>query len=132
MGTVMAKAKWGVLLLAYFQLSGVLAFAADAQDQDIITIPVAQVAAPAARAGSDRAGRSALADAAVQGVLEKVGVKIFVRERKAGPAEAAQAISQSLLPRTISPLVPISINRLNFSVLSMPQARTPAVMSPPT
>ena len=53
MGTVMAKAKWGVLLLAYFQLSGVLAFAADAQDQDIITIPVAQVAAPAARAGSE-------------------------------------------------------------------------------
>jgi len=53
MGTVMAKAKWGILLLAYFQISGMLVFAADAEDQDIVTVPVAQVAAPAARVGDE-------------------------------------------------------------------------------
>ena len=51
---------------------------------------------------------------------------------KAGPAEQAQEISQSLLPRTISPLVPMSMNRVSLSVANIPEESTPAVMSPPT
>ena len=51
---------------------------------------------------------------------------------KAGPAEHEQESSQSRLPRTISPLVPMSMYRVSLSVLKMPEARMPAVMSPPT
>ena len=51
---------------------------------------------------------------------------------KAGPAEQAHESSQSLLPSTISPLVPMSMNSVSFSVAYMPDEMTPAVMSPPT
>ena len=51
---------------------------------------------------------------------------------KAGPAEQAHESSQSLLPRTISPLVPMSMNSVSLSVAYMPDEMTPAVMSPPT
>ena len=39
---------------------------------------------------------------------------------KAGPAEQAHESSQSLLPSTISPLVPMSMNSVSFSVAYMP------------
>ena len=51
---------------------------------------------------------------------------------KAGPAEAAQATRNSRFPRTTSPFVPMSRNRANSSARCIPQARMPAVMSPPT
>ena len=51
---------------------------------------------------------------------------------KAGPAEQAQAISQSLSPSTISPLVPMSMKSVRRSVAYSPELITPAVMSPPT
>ena len=51
---------------------------------------------------------------------------------KAGPAEQAQDMRKSRLPKTISPLVPRSMNRLISSLSQMPEARVPAVMSPPT
>ena len=51
---------------------------------------------------------------------------------KAGPAEQAQDSSQSRLPSTISPLVPMSMNSVSLSVAYMPDEMTPAVMSPPT
>ena len=51
---------------------------------------------------------------------------------KAGPAEQAQDIMKSRLPKTSSPLVPRSMNRLSASLSQMPEASVPAVMSPPT
>ena len=51
---------------------------------------------------------------------------------KAGPAEQAQESSQSLLPSTISPLVPMSMKSVSLSATYMPLEITPAVMSPPT
>jgi hypothetical protein len=51
---------------------------------------------------------------------------------KAGPAGAAVASSQSRPPSTISQLVPMSMNSLIRGSRSMPLARSPAVMSPPT
>ena len=51
---------------------------------------------------------------------------------KAGPAEQAHERSQSLLPSTISPFVPMSMNSVSLSVAYMPDEITPAVMSPPT
>ncbi len=51
---------------------------------------------------------------------------------KAGPAEQAQDMRKSRLPKTISPLVPRSINRLISSLSQIPEARVPAVISPPT
>ena len=50
----------------------------------------------------------------------------------AGPAEQAQHIIKSLLPNTISPLVPKSINNVFSSLAHIPAANTPAVISPPT
>ena len=51
---------------------------------------------------------------------------------KAGPAEAEQATRKSRLPSTTSPLVPMSNNRAISSDWCIPEARIPAVMSPPT
>ena len=51
---------------------------------------------------------------------------------KAGPAEQAQHINHSLFPRTISPLVPMSINNQISSCFSMPVSRAPETISPPT
>src|SRR5450830_1166225 len=51
---------------------------------------------------------------------------------KAGPAEQAHESNQSLVPSTISPLVPMSMNRVSLSVANIPEEMTPAVMSPPT
>ena len=51
---------------------------------------------------------------------------------KAGPAEQAHEMSQSLVPSTISPLVPTSMKRVSRSVANRPEEMTPAVMSPPT
>ncbi len=51
---------------------------------------------------------------------------------KAGPAEAEQATRNSLLPSTTSPLVPMSSSSASSSLRCMPEASTPAVMSPPT
>ena len=51
---------------------------------------------------------------------------------KAGPAEQEVQTSQSQLPRTISPLVPTSMNRVSSSRWKMPEPKTPATMSPPT
>ena len=50
-----------------------------------------------------------------------------------GPAEHAQAIRNSELPMTISPLVPMSMYRLiaSESVARLAHSR-PALMSPPT
>ena len=50
----------------------------------------------------------------------------------AGPAGAAVASSQSRLPSTISQLVPMSMNSRVRESRSMPEASSPAVMSPPT
>ena len=50
----------------------------------------------------------------------------------AGPAGAAVASSHSRLPRTISQLVPMSMNRRTRASRSIPLASRPAVMSPPT
>jgi len=49
----------------------------------------------------------------------------------AGPAAPAQAISQSLLPTTISALVPTSTMRQGHSFLSRSEKRMPAIKSPP-
>ena len=51
---------------------------------------------------------------------------------KAGPAEQAQLIRNSLLPNTSSPLVPRSMNRLISGRFQIMDTRAPAVMSPPT
>ena len=51
---------------------------------------------------------------------------------KAGPAEQAQLIWNSLLPKTSSPLVPRSINRLISGLFQIMDTRAPAVISPPT
>ncbi len=51
---------------------------------------------------------------------------------KAGPAEHAAQASQSLLPITISALVPISIYNVSLSVRYIPDPMTPATISPPT
>ena len=51
---------------------------------------------------------------------------------KAGPAGAAVASSQSRLPSTISQLVPMSMNSRVLASRFMPEASSPAVMSPPT
>ena len=51
---------------------------------------------------------------------------------KAGPAEQAQLIRNSLLPNTSSPLVPRSMNRAISSLFHSIDANAPAVMSPPT
>src|SRR5665647_1177772 len=51
----------------------------------------------------------------------------------AGPAEHAQPIRKSLLPRISSPFVPISINRQTSSELVARLVHNkPEVMSPPT
>ena len=51
---------------------------------------------------------------------------------KAGPAEAEQHTIQSLLPIIISPFVPTSIRAFVSGWSGMPQAITPATISPPT
>ena len=51
---------------------------------------------------------------------------------KAGPAEHAQLIRNSLLPNTSSPLVPRSMNSASSSLFQSMDANAPAVMSPPT
>ncbi len=51
---------------------------------------------------------------------------------KVGPAEHDALTIHSLLPRTISPLVPMSMKRVSFSVQGRPAAVTPATMSPPS
>jgi len=51
---------------------------------------------------------------------------------KAGPAEAEQASSHSLLPSTTSPFVPTSISRQTPSPRAIPLAMTSATTSPPT
>ena len=51
---------------------------------------------------------------------------------KAGPAEAEQATRKSRLPKTTSPLVPMSSSSAISSLWCMPEARIPAVISPPT
>ena len=51
---------------------------------------------------------------------------------KAGPAEAEQHAIHSLLPKTISPFVPISIRSVRRSSLFIPHATVPATISPPT
>ena len=50
----------------------------------------------------------------------------------AGPAGAAVASSQSRLPSTISQFVPMSTNSRVRESRSIPDASSPAVMSPPT
>ncbi len=51
---------------------------------------------------------------------------------KAGPAGAAVASRRSRLPSTISQFVPMSMKSRIRESRSMPEARSPAVMSPPT
>ena len=51
---------------------------------------------------------------------------------KAGPAEQAQLIKNSLLPKTSSPLVPRSMNRLMAGSFQIMDTSAPAVISPPT
>ena len=50
----------------------------------------------------------------------------------AGPAGAAVARIRSPSPRMISQLVPTSINNRSRLSRSIPEARAPAIMSPPT
>ena len=50
----------------------------------------------------------------------------------AGPAEHEAQTIQSWLPTTISPLVPISINRVSVLRWCMPAPTTPDTISPPT
>ena len=51
---------------------------------------------------------------------------------KAGPAEQAQLMRNSLLPKTSSPLVPRSMKRLISGLFQIMDTSAPAVMSPPT
>ncbi len=51
---------------------------------------------------------------------------------KAGPAEQAQLTSHSEEPRTVSPLVPTSMNSVVPAEDRSSDDRTPAVMSAPT
>ena len=51
---------------------------------------------------------------------------------KAGPAEQAQDMRNSLFPNTSSPLVPRSMKRLISGLFQIMEAKVPAVMSPPT
>ena len=50
-----------------------------------------------------------------------------------GGAGRARARDEPVpLPSTISPLVPMSMYRVSFSLMKIPEASTPATMSPPT
>ena len=51
---------------------------------------------------------------------------------KAGPAEQAQDIMKSRLPKTSSPFVPRSMNSENSSLSQIRLVSAPAVISPPT
>ena len=76
----------------------------------------------------------------VTGSMEKSSIAPFADRipnlipppSKAGPAEQAAHASQSLLPITISALVPMSMKRVISSVRYIPDPITPATISPPT
>ena len=57
---------------------------------------------------------------------------LILAASNAGPAGAAVAKIFSPSPRTISQLVPTSINKRNRLSRSMPDASAPAIISPPT
>ncbi|CAB5053511.1 unannotated protein [freshwater metagenome] len=57
---------------------------------------------------------------------------LILAASKAGPAGAAVATILSPLPKTISQLVPTSINKRRRLSRSIPEANAPAMMSPPT
>ncbi|CAB5112399.1 unannotated protein [freshwater metagenome] len=57
---------------------------------------------------------------------------LILAASNAGPAGAAVAKIFSPSPRTISQLVPTSINKRNRLSRSIPDARAPAMISPPT
>ena len=58
--------------------------------------------------------------------------KLMPPPSKAGPAEQAAQASQSLLPITISALVPMSMKSVSPRSRYIPEPMTPATMSPPT
>ncbi len=76
----------------------------------------------------------------VNGSMEKSSIaplvaripKVMPPPSNAGPAEQAAQAIQSLLPMTISALVPMSMNRVSSSVRYRPEPITPATISPPT